>query len=564
MSQLFESSVNPFEPVETVSIEDEPKAVTSLTQAPASPADDAAASPSDIPSTIDFQDPIVDSNNDVDANTNNKTSTTLPHHTPSPTAADALSDVSTSSAVATTASVHDVISPIRHALLPSARSSPPPPAPAPHVDNDGMLTPRSLARKIAAHHARYEDNDEADEGEDRTFDHPAFATAAENEDPNAPRYVAVVAGYKLKGDGLDMHTRYEIACKWKPSLVAASAAAIAAAKAKSHAGDDDQSSPVPTGPVTKIPPTSKVGRRFNDFVTLQGLLTQLYPSYLIPCLPPKGLLQRFDEEFIAMRQRGLQRFLFDLSRSPVLAEEKLLTDFLVAPTREWEAISASAQQLHHMGGTKEWLIKGTMSLTSKLLTSMGKSNVKPEAHTHDEHYLTSIESGIFHHQLQLQYDNLNSMFDHIVEQEKELADAWLQWYPAFEESDDSLQSSRIAHTHDLLGLDFAQFLPLTQRIGLFSMRKADIEAASISELLHHTAGMIHQLHDLFKRRQIVSQAVRQADTDVKKTTAQLEAMARRVQMGEKVRNKGGERGGGDVDERGREQEIAGGCHRSIC
>lgn len=108
-------------------------------------------------------------------------------------------------------------------------------------------------------------------------------------------------------------------------------------------------------------------------------------------------------------------------------------------------------------------------------------------------------------------------------------------------SDDSLQSSRIAHTHDLLGLDFAQFLPLTQRIGLFSMKKADIQVCSISELLHHTAGMVHQLKELFKRRQSISQAVQQADRDVKNTTQQLETMKKRVAMGDKVSTRQRER-----------------------
>lgn len=296
-----------------------------------------------------------------------------------------------------------------------------------------MLTPRSLARKIDAHNARNGGSSDDHHDEADVSDHPSLPSPESLENPNAPRYVAVVAGFKLRGDGLDMHTRYEIACRWKPSIVAASAAAIAAAKAKSQAGGGDGTSTSSLAShLTRIPSTSKVGRRFNDFVTLQALLTQLYPAYLIPCLPPKGLLQRFDEEFILQRQRGLQRFLLDLSRSKTLAEERLVTDFLVASTREWETISTSAQQLHNMGSTGRWLLQGTMNLTSKLLTSMGK-NTHPESHTHDEHYHTSIESGIYHQQLNLQYDHLNTMFDTIVAQEKELSEAWLNWYVGFEE-----------------------------------------------------------------------------------------------------------------------------------
>ena len=101
--------------------------------------------------------------------------------------------------------------------------------------------------------------------------------------------------------------------------------------------------------------------------------------------------------------------------------------------------------------------------------------------------------------------------------------------------DDSVQSSRIAATHELLGLDFAQFLPLTQRIGLISMRKADTEAVSMSELLQHTVGMVSQIQELFKRRHAVSAAVQQADHDLRTANAQLDTVKRRVALGEKVR-----------------------------
>lgn len=101
--------------------------------------------------------------------------------------------------------------------------------------------------------------------------------------------------------------------------------------------------------------------------------------------------------------------------------------------------------------------------------------------------------------------------------------------------DESLQSSRIAHTHDLLGLDFAQFLPLTQRIGLISQKKADTAATSMSELLHHTTGMLNQIQAVFKKRTDVAQAVQQAEIQVKSATTQLEAIKKKVAAGEKVR-----------------------------
>lgn len=86
----------------------------------------------------------------------------------------------------------------------------------------------------------------------------------------------------------------------------------------------------------------------------------------------------------------------------------------------------------------------------------------------------------------------------------------------------------------MLGLDFAQLLPLTQRIGLLSLNKAYTEVSSISELFQHTSGMVGQLQELFKRRQTVSLAVHTAEQQLKTNMQQLETMKRRVAMGEKT------------------------------
>jgi hypothetical protein len=393
---------------------------------------------------------------------------------------------------------------------------------------DEILSPAELAKKLEQHSAGkedefaqaapvFEDFDDELDGADSTI-----------------RFRCVVGRYALKGDGLDTHTRYEVTTRWAKSIVDESNQAAAAAKqqkASKEADDDESAAAVrssggtsasnPT--LTKIPPQSKVGHRYTDFVTLQAILTQLYPSHLIPCLPPKGLLQRFDEEFISMRRRGLQRFLLDLSRDPTLSKEKLVTDFLLSSPRDWEAISAAAIQTHHMGGAKNsWLVQGTMSLGSKLLANIKGDEDTTEKYAHDEHHRASVESGMLHQQLHTLYDHLNTQVDAVVEAEKELAEAWMEWYGGFEVSDESIQSSRVAQTHDVLGLDFAQLLPLTQRIGLMSHKKADGEASAICELMHHTAGMIQQIQELFKRRSAVSHAVYAAAQAVKKYQADLE------------------------------------------
>ena len=54
---------------------------------------------------------------------------------------------------------------------------------------------------------------------------------------------------------------------------------------------------------------SGVWRRYSDFEWLQSTLKQTLFCTLVPPLPDKQVIGRFNDEFIEIRRRGLQRFL---------------------------------------------------------------------------------------------------------------------------------------------------------------------------------------------------------------------------------------------------------------
>ena len=62
-----------------------------------------------------------------------------------------------------------------------------------------------------------------------------------------------------------------------------------------------------------------VHRRYSDFVWLQDVLKSMHPLHIIPPLPPKQVIGRFDEVFIQERRRGLEKF---LSRVPIYSLRK--------------------------------------------------------------------------------------------------------------------------------------------------------------------------------------------------------------------------------------------------
>jgi sorting nexin-8 len=83
--------------------------------------------------------------------------------------------------------------------------------------------------------------------------------------------------------------------------------------------------------------SSKVVRRYSDFVWLLDCLHKRYPFRVLPLLPPKrvavnGNHLSNDGAFIEKRRRGLARFLNALVRHPILGQEQLVVMFLTVPT----------------------------------------------------------------------------------------------------------------------------------------------------------------------------------------------------------------------------------------
>ncbi|GME98066.1 unnamed protein product [[Candida] boidinii] len=80
--------------------------------------------------------------------------------------------------------------------------------------------------------------------------------------------------------------------------------------------------------------TIKVIRRYSDFAWLIEILWKKYPYRLIPELPPKkfsSTSSTSDTLFLQKRRRGLQRFLYEIMKHPILSKESLVIMFLTVP-----------------------------------------------------------------------------------------------------------------------------------------------------------------------------------------------------------------------------------------
>eukprot|EP00941_MAST-03F_sp_MAST-3F-sp1_P004895 g4895.t1 len=106
-------------------------------------------------------------------------------------------------------------------------------------------------------------------------------------------------------------------------------------------------------------------RRYSDFVWLQERLQILYPGYVIPPLPEKKQLGRFDPEFIEVRRKYLQRFLKRISVHDALKASQDFADFMSATEQELIAVkhrsSASSGK-----GFMQWFGETVMAVSQTL------------------------------------------------------------------------------------------------------------------------------------------------------------------------------------------------------
>eukprot|EP00939_MAST-03C_sp_MAST-3C-sp1_P003694 g3694.t1 len=92
-----------------------------------------------------------------------------------------------------------------------------------------------------------------------------------------------------------------------------------------------------------LPPVM-LKKNVTEFISLYvdwNRLSSEYPGYLIPPLPEKRQMGRFDPSFIEVRRRYLQKFLRRIARHPALKKSQDFRDFISASEHELAAVKSS-------------------------------------------------------------------------------------------------------------------------------------------------------------------------------------------------------------------------------
>ncbi|CAD7678099.1 unnamed protein product [Nyctereutes procyonoides] len=139
----------------------------------------------------------------------------------------------------------------------------------------------------------------------------------------------------------------------------------------------------------------EVRRRYQDFLWLKGKLEEAHPTLIIPPLPEKfivkGMVERFNDDFIETRRKALHKFLNRIADHPTLTFNEDFKVFLTA--QAWELSSHKKQGpglLSRMGQTVRAVamsmrgVKSRPEEKKKLIDKISQRIYKEEREYSDE------------------------------------------------------------------------------------------------------------------------------------------------------------------------------------
>ncbi|KAJ9457932.1 Sorting nexin-4 [Diplonema papillatum] len=139
-----------------------------------------------------------------------------------------------------------------------------------------------------------------------------------------------------------------------------------------------------------------VSRRFNDFITLRGVLVQQNPGVIVPTLPDKenltGMVEKFvhvSDRFTEDRRRLLEHFLNRCAENDPIMESPAMQAFCGDDDKKWDEQTKLLGKWKMPAGMRDAMQRG-MSRTG--IASL--EGVVPEQHQGLYKYLCTVESGL--------------------------------------------------------------------------------------------------------------------------------------------------------------------------
>jgi len=168
-----------------------------------------------------------------------------------------------------------------------------------------------------------------------------------------------------------------------------------------------------------------VHRRYSDFVWLQQQLADAFPGLIIPPLPEKHVIGRFNEPFLSQRQRSLESFLRRIASHEQLRDNQFVKAFLEADNLEETKERVARMSKKTDKSFWQWATAATNSISSKMGTPANINKPKSEEDGKFDELKQYVNA------LDPQIKAVHNHSHALVERNKEMAQALFDFGQAF-------------------------------------------------------------------------------------------------------------------------------------
>mmetsp|Transcript_36316 Transcript_36316/g.67108 ORF Transcript_36316/g.67108 Transcript_36316/m.67108 type:complete len:419 (-) Transcript_36316:348-1604(-) len=274
--------------------------------------------------------------------------------------------------------------------------------------------------------------------------------------------------------------------------------------------------------VTSIHEGKKVDvfRRYSDFVWLRQALEKKFPGCIVPPLPEKAVIGRFQGEFVSQRMRGLERFTTRIMKHDRMKKDPTVLKFLCE------------QQLPKRNTTKS----GTQAKKAfSMLSGLGSAMLNPfasepseRAETKDDKACEEIEADA--QRLHKVLGSLHGASFDLSKSEKNVTKMWLEMGKCLTE----LGRCEVDASEENFGGILAQIGKCCDRMSVCSAQCVDHSLLHLVEPLKDYVLLVEAVSTMMSNRKKALEDLRIALKDQSKKKAALRKQGGNAAMAKKA------------------------------
>ncbi|PRP73193.1 vacuolar protein sorting-associated protein vps5 [Planoprotostelium fungivorum] len=225
-----------------------------------------------------------------------------------------------------------------------------------------------------------------------------------------------------------------------------------------------------------------VTRRYSDFDWLRERLAENNKGYLIPPLPEKGLINRFNSEFVEYRRKELEKFLIRVVNHHHLCQSPDLLAFLETNKPEGGQVRKSVEK-----SSEKEAGSGFFSFLATTPAAMGTVADPDPWFENKKNYITSLET-----HFQMLIKNLNAY----MKKKKENVNAFAEFGVAC-----SLTASVEADQDSITSSSFNRFSDVITQANELEERRMNEEVGVFEDSLRDYARLLQAVKEMLNARQ---------------------------------------------------------------